>query len=140
MRLSVSLYVLYLVFLSLSALIKATQRLFHFMHKCPAVCSASAHLTGKLGVTHSVTPNVLYILSLTVNYTVIHSFTHSIPHSLTPTTRYSTAPFIGHFLTLKTSEMLLSTIRVLPSGCIILYYMLEAQLFLPYITSLTGVL
>jgi len=68
-------------FVGLSTLIKATQCLLHFMHKCSTVSSASAHFTGKLGVTHSVTPRVLYYCCQPNCDSLIHPSSHSLTHS-----------------------------------------------------------
>jgi hypothetical protein len=68
-------------FLSLIALIKATQCLLHFIHKCPAVSSASAHFTGKLDVTHSVTPRVLHYRCQPNCDSLVHPSSHSLTHT-----------------------------------------------------------
>jgi hypothetical protein len=44
-------------------------------------------------------------------------------------TRKSTAPFISPFFIRKAKRLLMSAIAVLPSGCVMFYYMSDAQIF-----------
>jgi hypothetical protein len=73
---------------------------------------------------------ILEILKWFTNKSEITNCHSIIRRAVTEFTHYSTAYFIGRFFILTPNHALMPPIKVLPSGCVMLYYILEGQLCL----------